>query len=83
MGLGPSRVVGCAGEGVMRRSQDCKHQVCDYCGERFDMVTQRWWGNKFCKRICKDVYLRENAVARLAAALAVAVLVLLLASANV
>jgi hypothetical protein len=41
------------------------------------MVTQRWWGNKFCKRICKDVYLRENAVARLAAALAVAVLMLL------
>jgi hypothetical protein len=44
----------------MKRSQVCKHQVCDYCGERFDMVTQRWWGNKFCKRTCKNAYLREN-----------------------
>jgi ATP-dependent protease ClpP protease subunit len=67
----------------MKRSQVCKHQVCDYCGERFDMVTQRWWGNKFCKRTCKNAYLRENGGARLAAALAVAVLMLLLvASAN-
>src|SRR5262249_3952387 len=24
-------------EGVMRRSQVCKHQVCDYCGGRFGM----------------------------------------------
>jgi hypothetical protein len=47
------------------------------------MVTQRWWGNKFCKRTCKNAYLRENGGARLAAALAVAVLMLLLlASAN-
>jgi hypothetical protein len=36
-------------EGVMNRSQLCKHQVCDYCGECFDMLTQPWWGNKFCK----------------------------------
>jgi hypothetical protein len=62
----------------MRRSQVCKHQVCDYCGERFGMVTQRWWGNKFCKRTCKDAYHRENGGARLAAALAVFVLTLLL-----
>jgi hypothetical protein len=67
----------------MTRSQVCKHQVCDYCGECFDMVTQRWWGNKFCKSTCKNAYLRENGGARLAAALAVAVLMLLLlASAN-
>jgi hypothetical protein len=67
----------------MIRSQVCKHQVCDYCGERFDMVTRRWWGNKFCKTTCKDAYLRENGGARFAAALAVAVLMLLLlASAN-
>jgi ATP-dependent protease ClpP protease subunit len=67
----------------MTRSQVCKHQVCDYCGERFGMVTQRWWGNKFCKTTCKTAYLCENGAARLAAALAVAVLMLLLlASAN-
>ena len=24
------------------------------------MVTLRWWGNKFCKRTCKNAYLREN-----------------------
>jgi hypothetical protein len=23
------------------------------------MVTQRWWGSKFCKRRCKEAYLRE------------------------
>ena len=23
------------------------------------MVTHRWWGGKFCKRTCKDAYLRE------------------------
>jgi len=82
----------------MTRSQVCKHQVCDYCGERFGMVTQRWWGNKFCKRTCKNAYLRENyrtlsdwiiprfffaGGACLATALAVAVLTLLsLASAH-
>ncbi len=36
-----------------------KHQVCDRCGGRFGMITHRWWGNKFCKRTCKDAYLRE------------------------
>jgi len=67
----------------MTRAQVCKHRVCDYCGERFDMVTQRWWGNKFCKWACKNGYLRENGAARLAATLAVAVfMLLLLASAN-
>jgi hypothetical protein len=34
-------------------------QVCDHCGGRFGMVTHRWWGSKFCKRRCKDAYLRE------------------------
>src|SRR5262249_25405219 len=34
-------------------------QVCDHCGGPFGMVTHRWWGNKFCKRRCKDAYLRE------------------------
>jgi hypothetical protein len=46
-------------EGVMRQPQVCKHQVCDHCGGRFGMVTHRWWGNKFCKRTCKDAYLHE------------------------
>jgi hypothetical protein len=40
--------------GVMR-----PRQVCDHCGGPFGMVTHRWWGNKFCKRRCKDAYLRE------------------------
>jgi hypothetical protein len=39
-------------------------QICDHCGGRFGMVTYRWWGNKFCKRICKEAYLREVALAR-------------------
>jgi hypothetical protein len=47
-------------EGVMRRPQVCKHRVCDHCGGRFGMVTHRWWGNKFCKRTCKNADLREN-----------------------
>ena len=46
-------------EGVMRQQQVCKHQVCDRCGGCFGMVTHRWWGSKFCKRTCKDAYLRE------------------------
>jgi hypothetical protein len=81
----------------MTPSQVCKHQVCDYCSGRFGMVTHRWWGNKFCKRTCKNAYLRENhrtlsgwvipqfffaGGACLAAAVAVVVLTLLLASAN-
>ena len=82
----------------MRRSQACKHQVCDYCGGRFGMVTHRWRGDKFCRRTCKNAYLRENhrtlsgwviprffvaGGACLAAAIAVSVLTLvLLASAN-
>jgi hypothetical protein len=43
----------------MRQPQVCKHQVCDRCGGRFGMVTHRWWGSKFCRRTCKDAYLRE------------------------
>jgi hypothetical protein len=62
------------------------------------MVTHRWWGNKFCKRACKNAHRRENhdtqsgwviprfftfaGGACLAAAVAVAVVTLLLASAN-
>src|SRR6516225_9466230 len=85
-------------EGIMTPSQVCKHQVCDYCSGRFGMVTHRRWGNKFCKRTCKNAYLRENyrtlsdwiiprfffaGGACLATALAVAVLTLLsLASAH-
>src|SRR5262249_25210574 len=43
-------------EGVMRQPEVCKHQVCDHCGGRFGMVTHRWWGNKFCKRTCKETH---------------------------
>jgi hypothetical protein len=72
--------------------------MCDYCGGLFRVVTHRWWGKKFCKRRCKNAYLRDNhhtlsdwsiprfftfaGGACLAAAVAVAVLTLLLASAN-
>lgn len=28
------------------------------------MVTYRWWGNRFCKRQCKDTFLREVALGR-------------------
>ena len=82
----------------MRRPEVCKHQVCDHCGGRFGMVTHRWWGNKFCKRACKNAHRRENhhtqsgwviprfftfaGGACLAAAVAVVMLTLLLASAN-
>jgi hypothetical protein len=34
-------------------------QVCDHCGGPFGMVTHRSWGGKFCKRRCKDAFLRE------------------------
>lgn len=46
-------------EGMMKRAQ-----VCDHCGRRFGMVTYRWWGSKFCRRICKEAYLREVALGR-------------------
>jgi hypothetical protein len=48
--------------------QNRKPQVCDRCGRRFGMLTHRWWGNKFCKRSCKDAYLREVALDRAAIA---------------
>src|SRR5262249_37181199 len=56
------------GEGIMtirenanRPARDVvrSRQVCDHCGGPFGMVTHRWWGSKFCKRRCKDAYLRE------------------------
>ena len=48
----------------MRRQRVHGHQVCSYCGGRFGMVTHRWWGNKFCKRVCKDTYISEVALDR-------------------
>lgn len=48
----------------MRSQQVQKRQVCDQCGGRFGLVTHRWWGNKFCKQTCKDVYIREVALDR-------------------
>jgi len=50
----------CSAQRVMRQPQACKHQVCDHCGGRFGMVTHLWWGNKFCRRTCKNAYLRGN-----------------------
>src|SRR4051794_30568850 len=55
-------------EGIMTTIQDTNRpvraavrsrQVCDHCGGPFGMVTHRWWGSKFCRRRCKDAYLRE------------------------
>jgi hypothetical protein len=43
---------------VMRHTAP-KRQVCGHCGGRFGLVTHRWWGNKFCKKVCKDAYVRE------------------------
>ena len=39
-------------------------QVCDHCGAPFGLVRHRWWGARFCKRRCKDAYLREIMLAR-------------------
>jgi hypothetical protein len=41
-----------------------QRQFCDHCGGRFGMVTHRWWRNKFCKRTCKEAYLRELTLGR-------------------
>ena len=41
-----------------------QHQACDHCGGRFGLVTHRWWGSRFCRRTCKDAYLREVAFGR-------------------
>jgi len=41
-----------------------QRKVCDRCGGRFGMVTHRWWGHKFCKRSCKEAYLRDIALGR-------------------
>jgi hypothetical protein len=38
--------------------------ACDHCGRRFGMVTYRWWGSKFCKKICKNAFLRELGLGR-------------------
>jgi hypothetical protein len=46
-------------ESVTRWPQARKQQVCDHCGGRFGLVTHRWCGNKFCKKVCKDAYVRE------------------------
>jgi hypothetical protein len=48
----------------MRFQRTQKRQVCDRCGGRFGLVTHRWWGNKFCKRACRDNYIREVALDR-------------------
>jgi hypothetical protein len=45
----------------MRQPQISKQQACDRCGGRFGMVTHRWWGNKFCRRACKEAFVREVA----------------------
>jgi hypothetical protein len=62
----PTTYIDPQNESVMRQNR--KPLACDRCGGRFGMVTHRWWGNKFCKRSCKDVYLREIALDRAAIA---------------
>ena len=48
----------------MEEPQIRKLQVCYRWGGRFGMVTHRWWGNKFCKRTCRDNYIHEVALDR-------------------
>ncbi len=48
----------------MRVQRTQKRQACDHCGGRFGLVTHRWWGTKFCKRACRDNYIREVALDR-------------------
>jgi hypothetical protein len=48
----------------MRVQHTQRRQACDHCGGRFGLVTHRWWGNKFCKRTCRDYYIREVALDR-------------------
>jgi hypothetical protein len=35
-------------------------QLCSHCGGPFGLVTHRWWGNKFCKRRCKEAHVRDK-----------------------
>jgi hypothetical protein len=30
---------------------------CDWCGGRFGLVVYRHWARRFCKRLCKDLYI--------------------------
>ncbi len=46
-------------ESVTRQTQAPKRQVCGHCGGSFGLVTHRWWGNKFCKKVCKEAYVGE------------------------
>jgi hypothetical protein len=45
--------------GSIRQDRTGVVNACDHCGGRFGMVTYRCWGNKFCKRRCKDAFVRE------------------------
>jgi hypothetical protein len=45
--------------GSIRQGRAGVVNACDHCGGRFGMVTYRWWGSKFCKRKCKEAFLRE------------------------
>jgi hypothetical protein len=45
--------------GSIRQGRAGVVNACDHCGGRFGVVTYRCWGNKFCKRRCKDAFLRE------------------------
>jgi hypothetical protein len=33
---------------------------CDCCGGKFGLVTQSHWSQRFCSRICKQVYKVQN-----------------------
>src|SRR5262245_34624080 len=57
---GNQGIVGGSQEDVMSIQHTQKRQRCDRCGGRFGLVTHRWWGNKFCKRTCRDNYIRDR-----------------------
>ena len=49
---------------VVRERRVRHPRRCDQCEGRFGLVTHRWLRAKFCKRACKDAYLRELALGR-------------------
>jgi endogenous inhibitor of DNA gyrase (YacG/DUF329 family) len=34
---------------------------CDTCGGKFGMVVQRWYGMRFCRKRCRELYLDKLA----------------------
>ena len=61
---GLPKLAGAIPQTVVREDRVRQPQLCDQCGGRFGLVTHRWLRAKFCKKACKDAYLRELALGR-------------------